>query len=393
MPTTETVIWFLLFIAIIVFILEWKNSGGLLSALSGLFASIAALFARTKVGNDEGDDEHIDESDNVQQEEQSLQDKRPKEDYSDKKYGCNCSSPCQCDGHCTQTCTCLCARLNNDCANAIKTGSADLDYLDNESTSIIPITTMDTKNINARRLKQVSTKVAQLEAFIDKLINNMVILMRSMKRPTDITLSALKQHRAILQSAIDVSAKKPDIRFTDSQLRTLLKRADEVILNAGSSSSKDELTKLGDISQSELLIKYALLLGDSATGESVELRNCRKDNEYLRTNNEKMREEIRRGLTNYSCEILLRDCIAEKERLKIEVERLKLDLSRSGDSQYKEQVMRLQREVSELHGIIRAFQDEESKTHNLDSKYRTRISELERELREHQEVLRDVLKE
>lgn len=385
MPTTETVIWFLLFIAIIVFILEWKNSGGLLSALSGLVASIAALFSRTKTGSDEDDDNRdIDGDDN---------NNNIKEDYSDKKYGCNCSSPCQCDGHCTQTCTCLCARNNGDCSDTIKTGSADLDYLDNESTAIIPITTMDTKNINARRLKQVSGKVAQLEAFIDKLINNMVILMRSMKRPTDITLSALKQHRAILQSAIDISAKKPDIRFTDSQLRTLLKRVDEVISNAGSTYKENELTKLGDISQSELLIKYALLLGDSATGESVELRNCRKDNEYLRTNNEKMREEIRRGLTNYSCEILLKDCIAEKERLKIEVERLKLDLSRNGDSQYKEQVMRLQREVADLHGIIRAFQDEESKTHNLDSSYRARISELERELREHQEVLRDVLKE
>lgn len=385
MPTTETVIWFLLFIAIIVFILEWKNSGGLLSALSGLIASIAALFARTKAGSDEDDDNRDIDGDD--------KNNNIKEDYSDKKYGCNCSSPCQCDGHCTQTCTCLCARNNGDCSDTIKTGSADLDYLDNESTAIIPITTMDTKNINARRLKQVSGKVAQLEAFIDKLINNMVILMRSMKRPTDITLSALKQHRAILQSAIDVSSKKPDIRFTDSQLRTLLKRVDEVISNAGSTYKENELTKLGDISQSELLIKYALLLGDSATGESVELRNCRKDNEYLRTNNEKMREEIRRGLTNYSCEILLKDCIAEKERLKIEVERLKLDLSRSSDSQYKEQVIRLQREVADLHGIIRAFQDEEAKTHNLDSSYRTRISELERELREHQEVLRDVLKE
>jgi hypothetical protein len=391
MPTTETVIWFLLFIAIIFFILEWKNSGGLLSVLSCLTTSITTLFERTKAGSNEDDDNRdIDGDDNYNN---IKEDNVQQEDYSDKKYGCNCSSPCQCDGHCTQTCICLCARTNGECSVAIKTGSADLDYLDNEGTTIIPITTMDTKNINARRLKQVSGKVAQLEAFIDKLINNMVILMRSMKRPTDITLSALKQHRVILQSAIDVAAKKPDIRFTDSQLRALLKRADEVISNAGSSFSKDELTKLGDISQSELLIKYAQLLGDSATGESVELRNCRKDNEYLRTNNEKMREEIRRGLTNYSCEILLKDCIAEKERLKIEVERLKLDLSRNGDSQYKEQVMRLQREVADLHGIIRAFQDEEAKTHNLDSKYRARISELERELREHQEVLRDVLKE
>jgi hypothetical protein len=262
-----------------------------------------------------------------------------------------------------------------------RSGANDLDYLNNENITIIPLTTMDTKNITSAKLRSCASKLNQLEAFVDKLVNNTVILIRSVKKsPTDLTSSILANHKTLLMSASEYIAKKPESRFTANALRELANRAGETIKNAG------ELTKLGNISQAELAIKYAAAITENGCGNSVELATCKKDNEYLRTNNERMRDEARRGLTNYTCEVLLKDCLAERDRLKRE-----LDLSRTEGNSSR--VRELQNEVSELHGVVRVLQEEELKANNLNASYRAKISELERELREHQEALKEVLKE
>lgn len=259
-----------------------------------------------------------------------------------------------------------------------KCGAADIDFLNNEDTSVYPLTTMDTKNITAAKLRSAANKLPALEAFVDKLVNNTIILIKSLKKaPTDMASSMLANHKTLLGAAADHISKKPESRFSAASLRELAKRASDAITQQG------EITKLGNISREELAIRYAALNANNGANTSVDLMNCQRDNEFLRRNNEKMREEMRRGLSNYTCEIMLRDCLAERDRLRSE-----LSIGRNDSAKVRE----LQNEISDLHGIIRALQEEERKSDNLDSQFRGKIDKLENDLRECNNIVDDILR-
>jgi chromosome segregation ATPase len=202
--------------------------------------------------------------------------------------------------------------------------------------------------------------------------------------PTDLAIHALNSYKPILVSAADILEKKyPDMQPNGSELRAINR---EIIEKIKSGDYALKMHKYGDISKEQLTKNYIGELTKTIPSSNNELDTCKtdlriaedkrtkldNDNEYLRKNNEKLRDEIRRGLTSYTTETLLRDCREENERLK----RVK-----PADD----------REIREIREIANMLQNEVNRCENLKATYESQIRTLQKELGETQEALKDVL--
>jgi hypothetical protein len=255
-------------------------------------------------------------------------------------------------------------------------GEALEDYLhganvDNESLH----GKLDAKKLTQSGLRAASKKQIQLEIFADKLANNTILFLKSLEtKPTDLALNALNKNKTLLNNTADIIEKKfPDSRVSHTNLRELSRRIASI-----KPSNYLNLEKLGDISREELVARFTAVNALSSAKSSSE---CEKElittkeskyriesiNDELRRNNEKLREEIRRGLTNYNCETLLRECRNEKDRIE----------QRLRDSPDQNAI----REIADLKGIIKALQEEERKSTELLNKYRDEIIKLKQEVK------------
>lgn len=252
----------------------------------------------------------------------------------------------------------------------------------------------DAKNITNSKLKIAAKKSASMEAFVDTLIDNATICMGSLLiQPTDIAMRLLNEYKIIAGNAIDIMEKK----YKDSNNLDILKSTKSQIIDAIKDINDKvklgtvTITKYGDVSKEQLAKMYlSSVKGTPLSSQSTEslknLENCKldlrlcedkrsqasRDNELLRSSNEKLRDEIRRGLSSYTTETLLRDCREENERLK---------RTKPTDD----------REIRELREIAKMLQDEVNKCDKLKSEYQSKIEELQRELTETQSVLNDTL--
>lgn len=279
------------------------------------------------------------------------------------------------------------------------TGSSDVlrDYLrgTGEISDISHDNKIDAKKLTSASLKSASNKQVAMESFVDKLVSNSVLFLRSLEtKPTDIALAQLNKNKTLLTSAADLLEKKyADSRISPTDLRELARK----IAALKTSEYADKLEKYGDISREELAARFVALKSQK---ESASLDTCQRDlrvaedtkarmmgdNDELRKNNERLREEIRRGLTNYNCEALLRECRDEKDRLSAR-------LRDAGDAGDKNRADALQREVIDLRSVIRAMQEEEQKTANLHEKYKTEINKLTQDVQECGELVNQILNE
>jgi len=262
-------------------------------------------------------------------------------------------------------------------------GSADAlrEYL-NGATPVLSHATIDAKNLTQAKLKSVSNKQFPLESFIDSLISNTLTYLISLdKTPTDLAIANLTKNKMIINNAADTLDKKyPESRISVADLRSL---ADKI--TSKSKSVSDRLTKLGNISKEDLAVKYCELLSSGSQPRDIDCKSklqiCEdrktvltNDIESIRKTNETLRDELRRGISSYNCETILRECRDEKDKL----ERRIRDLQ-SGPSSADEQRRRadkLQTEVNELREIARLLQNEG------DTQYQQQVKQLQSDLNE-----------
>jgi hypothetical protein len=258
-------------------------------------------------------------------------------------------------------------------------GGADIisDYL---NSNITPDPIYDNKTLTMAKMKSASKKLITFELFIDNLVSNSILFINSLKSSTDLALSALRQNKAIVLASIDILEKKyPNSAIVPRNLRDFAKKIDDAIRDAGVA------TKYGNISREELIARFV------SVGSTADLDACKRDlrtlkdgNEAsmatLRATNERLREEIRRGLTNSSCESILLDCRNERDRLLREIAN-----SRPTNCD------KLNREITELRDIAKLLQDEVNANSGLRAQYEAQITSLREELQNTQSALNDVL--
>ncbi len=263
-------------------------------------------------------------------------------------------------------------------------GSADSlrEYLNGSTLSNVPHATTDAKNLTLAKLKSVSQKQFPLESFVDSLISNTLTYLISLETiPTDLAVANIAKNKAILLSAADILEKKyPDSRINVSDIRALV---DKII--SKSKSVSDKLIRLGNISKEEISVKYCALLGVSFDPEcKTKLQICENrkttltdDIESIRKANETLREELRRGISSHNCEVILRECREEKDRLERRIRDLQHNTS-SADEQ-RRRADKLQIEVDELRGIANLLQNDNA-TQNQD--YQQRLARFQVDLNE-----------
>lgn len=226
----------------------------------------------------------------------------------------------------------------------------------------------DAKNLTMAKMRQYAKKQLPFESFLDKIMAETNLFIKSLaKKPTDYALGTLSTYKPILIAAADILDKK----YTDSRLRPAELR--ELAREIGSATSKkyDNMIHLGNISKEEFAARYISLMTD--TNDTISLTECRQENVDLRLKVESLREEIRRGLTNYTCEAMLRDCRDEKRRLQEQI-----DIMRTrGNFTDRTQVQNLENRIIELQSIIQAMQTSDS---NLSDTNRNEINNLHDQL-------------
>lgn len=247
------------------------------------------------------------------------------------------------------------------------------DYLDGNTLSPDTASKIDAKDLKLAKLRAAAKKQITLESFVDKLVANTVLYLKSLDRkPSDLAIAAVGPNKALLIAAADIIEKKyTDSRYTPADLRELAKK-----ITSKTAAKYDDLVRIGDISREELIAKYISLMTSETSDCDRELKSVTSTNETLRLNNEKLRAEISRGLTDYTCEALLRDCRIEKDRLLRDIEAARM---RPDSDNYRREAQDLQKRVSELQSIISAMQNADARP-NLDAGLQNQIVQLENEL-------------
>ncbi len=232
--------------------------------------------------------------------------------------------------------------------------------------------------------------VAKLRTARDEVFNIMLddnvrasiaLLQGHIIKPNNLTSSVLKGYRQGLIAAITIIERKNmATMYNSADLRRLVNKIETALT-----------LPTEKIDTHDLILRYANTISNAPNADcEIKLAAANSDLNLLRTNNERLREEVRRainaGLTDHNCERLLLQCRADYSLLRNEYDALirNRDISRNishTNPTDTARIKNLQDEVARLHEIISALQIAEA-SNPVAENLRAEIARLRHELEE-----------